>query len=180
MTNRIIDLSSTVLEFGFIRKTRRNHAFEHATAHFLARKVGNLRVAGVSSSFGFILMHNGTAEQGEQAAEDALAALKGGAHQFAIHPNCGTNLVTAGVLTTLVGTLFLGGRRFNARNLNRTLLFMMLAVYFSQPLGMKVQEHVTTKGDPGDMEITTLRTDSVNLPMWGRKFNILFVQTTGA
>lgn len=171
---------SSVLEFGFIRKTRRNHAFEHATAHLLARKVKNLRVSGVSSPFGFLLMHNGTAAQGEKAAEDALAALKEGTHQLAIHPNCGTNLVTAGVLTTLVGTLFLGGRRFKPQNLNRALLFMMLAVYFSQPLGMKVQEHVTTKGDPGDMEIAAIRTDSVNMPLWGRKFNVLFVQTKGA
>jgi hypothetical protein len=171
---------SNILEFGLVRKTRRNHAFEHATAHFLARKVKNLRVSGVSSPFGFLLMHNGTAAQGEKAAEDALAALKEGAHGLAIHPNCGTNLVTAGVMTTLVGLIFLGGRRFSALNLNRALLFMMLAVYFSQPLGMKVQEHVTTKGDPGDMEITTLRTDSVNMPLWGRKFNVLFVQTKGA
>ncbi len=173
-------MSNSILEFGFIRKTRRNHAFEHATAHMMARTVKDLRVSGVSSPFGFFLMHNGTAAQGEKAAEDALAALKGGTHQLAIHPNCGTNLVTAGVLTTLVGVLFLGGRRFNKLNLNRTLLFMMLAVYFSQPVGMKVQEYVTTKGDPGDMEIENIRTDSVNLPMWGRKFNILFVQTKGA
>lgn len=171
---------SNILEFGFIRKTRRNHAFEHATAHLLARKVKNLRVSGISSPFGFLLMHNGTAAQGEKAAEDALAALKDGVHGLAIHPNCGTNLVTAGVLTTLVGFIFLGGRRLNKLNLNRTLLFMMLAVYFSQPLGMKVQEHVTTKGDPGEMEIASIRTDSVNMPLWGRKFNILFVQTKGA
>ena len=173
-------MANPILEFGFIRKTRRNHAFEHATAHLLARKVKDLRVAGVSSSFGFLLMHNGTVEQGEKAAEDALAALKDGSHQLAIHPNCGTNLVTAGVLTTLVGVLFLGGRRFNKLNLNRTMLFMMLAVYFSQPLGMKVQEHVTTKGDPGDMEIGHLQTETVRFPMWGREFNILFVHTKKA
>lgn len=174
-------MSNNILEFGFIRKTRRNHAYEHATAHFLARKVKNLRVSGVSNPFGFILLHNGTAAQGEKAAEEALAALKGGAHELAIHPNCGTNLVTAGVLTTLVGVLFLGGKRWrNPQNLNRALLFMMMAVYFSRPLGMKVQEHVTTKGDPGDMEIVTLHTDTVRLPMWNSQFNILFVQTKGA
>lgn len=171
---------SGLLNFGFIRQTRRNHGYEHATAHMLARKVKNLRVAGVSSPFGFILLHNGTAAQGEKAAEDALAALKDGQKMLAVHPNCGTNLVTAGVLTTLVGWLFLGGRRANKSNLNRALLFMMLAVYASQPLGMKVQEHVTTAGDVGEMEIANLRTDSVSFPLWGRKLNVLIVQTRKA
>jgi len=173
-------MSNQLLEFGFIRKTRRNHAFEHATAHFMARKVKNLRVSGVSSPFGFFLMHNGTVAEGEKAAEDALAALKGGTHQLAIHPNCGTNLVTAGAMTTLVGLLFLGGRSWKKINLSRTLLFMMLAVYFSQPLGMKVQEHITTKGDPGEMEIQTIHTETVNFPIWGRTLNILFVGTKKA
>jgi hypothetical protein len=171
---------SRLLGFGVIRQTRRNHAFEHATAHFLARKVRNLRVSGISAPFGFVLLHNGKAEHGEAAAAEALEALKAGKRQFALHPNCGTNLVTAGLLTTLVGWLFLGGRRASYRNFNRALPLMMLAVYFSQPLGMKVQEHVTTDGDVGEMEIAAIRTDSVKMPLWGKQFNVLMVYTKKA
>jgi hypothetical protein len=172
--------SNLINRVAVIRKTRRNHAFEHATAHVLARKVRALRVSGVSSPFGFVLLHNGTAEQGEQAAQEALEALKGGKKQLAIHPNCGTNLVTTGVLATLVGWIFLGGRRANPRNLHRALLGMIAAIYAGYPLGMKVQEHVTTDGEVSEMEIASLRTDTVNLPMWKRKFKVLWVRTQKA
>ena len=93
--------------FRSIRRVRRNHGLEHATIHVLSRKVKNLSMAGRSTVTGFYLYGNVTTEEVESAVREALQRMRNGEHGLAIHPNCGTGLVTAGLLTslaTLVGT----------------------------------------------------------------------------
>ena len=170
MIEKMAVLARPILEFSFIRRTRRNHALEHATVHMLSRKVRKLRVAGRSSNSGFVLMGDIPQETVEEAVHEAVERMNKGESALAIHPNCGTNLVTAGVLTTGVGFVSLGttDKRPTLDRLSWTMVAMMMAVLFSQPLGMSLQKHFTTKGDLGDLEIVSVTRDEVRWPFFGR------------
>ncbi len=70
-------------------------------------------------------------------------------------PCCGSNFVTAGLLAgTLAWLGMLGTGNSFKKKLDRWPLLIMLvtgALIVAQPLGPKVQEHVTTSGDPGSL-----------------------------
>ena len=178
MLQKLASYAAPVLNFMPIRRTRRNHALEHATVHMLQRKFKDLRVSGVSTTFGFVLLHNASAELVDAAAHDALKRLKKGESGLAVHPNCGTNLMTTGVLATIVAVvLWWGNRKLTRARLNWTLLGMVGAVLVGQPLGMEVQKHFTTAGDPGDLSIRSIHTDEIKFPTWGRKLSVTLVWT---
>jgi hypothetical protein len=123
-------------------------------------------MAGRSSADGFILLGEAPTDQIEGAARDALARMKKGEHGLAVHPNCGTNLLTTGALTTLVAFLGTAGgtRRMNGDRAVGLMSLMMLAVLISQPLGMSLQKYFTTEGDPGDLEIVSITRSTLKLP----------------
>lgn len=156
-----------VLEFPIIRRTRRNHALEHATVHMLSARVKGLRVAGRSSDGGFILLGDMPEALVAEAADEAIERLRKGEARWALHPNCGTNLVTTGFMTTLAGLFGLntGERRMTLDRFSWTMVLMMFAVLFSQPLGMRLQKHITTKGDIGDLEIVNIKRREVKWPL---------------
>lgn len=153
-----------ILEFPVVKRVRRNHAFEHATIHMLNRQ--NYILSGRASFGGFVVMGNVPTAKIEAAANEALSRLKQGQKQLAVHPDCGTNLVTAGVLTTGIAALgFTGTDRKRAwERFPFVLVFMMLATLYSTPIGMVVQEHITTEGDPGDMQIVRIKRGEMKLP----------------
>ena len=179
MIERIAKLTQPVLEWPMIRRTRRNHGLEHATIHLLANRVKGVRMAGRSSDSGFIILGDVPTEMVESAARDALRRMRAGEHKLALHPNCGTNLVTAGGLTTLVALA--GLRNTNNKSvmdrLPLVMTFMMLAVMFSQPLGMSLQQHFTTEGDPGDLEIVAVTRRKMRLPFSGQPLVVHQVAT---
>ncbi len=159
MIRQLAEFMRPVLDFPIVRRTRRNHALEHATIHVLARKHRGLRVAGRSSDGGFILIGNVPEEQVEEAAYDALNRLKKGERNLAVHPNCGTNLVTSGFMATLAGYVGLRGKnqQITPDRFSWAMLLVMVAIIASQPLGMSLQKHITTEGDPGDLEIVSIQ-----------------------
>src|SRR5690606_1090499 len=160
--------ANPILEFAPIRKTRRNHGLEHATVHVLQRKFKDLKVSGWSMPFGFVLVHNAPADMMEPAATDALTRMNKADADLAVRPNCGTNLITTGMLTALVGLIFLR-RRITGPRRNAALFWMIVAIMMGQPLGMQVQKHFTTDGDPGDMLIKDIFTSEIRFPAWGKK-----------
>lgn len=173
---KLAESAHPVLAFAPIRKIRRNHGLEHATVHMMQRKVKDLRVSGWSTPFGFILLHNASADVTADAAADALKRMKKGDAALAVHPNCGTNLLTTGVLTTLVGLVFMR-RRMTGPRLNATLFWMIVAVMMGQPLGMQLQKYFTTDGDPGEMVIKDIFTSEIRFPAWGKKMSVTLVWT---
>ncbi|MCC6906113.1 MAG: hypothetical protein IT326_09745 [Anaerolineae bacterium] len=150
-----------VLNIPYVRRVRRNHGLEHATIHLLAARYPGLRIVGRSDARGFILIGDLPTEQVEEQVNRALARMRNGEHQLAIHPNCGTNLVTIALIgAILTFTLMLGSERepFFTR-LSRIPLIalgIMGAVIFGQPLGMRLQQHVSTLGNPADLEIRSI------------------------
>jgi hypothetical protein len=140
-----------------IATTRRNHALEHATIHILARRNPNLSLVGRSDWQGYSIYGQVETRLVEQAAHEALGRLQAGEHQLAVHPRCGTVLATTSVLSGMAAFLALGlGRsrsRFRWASLPEVLLATTVAVLIAQPLGLLVQQRITTASDVGDLRI---------------------------
>jgi hypothetical protein len=178
MLKKLAEMMQPVLGFSFIRQTRRNHGLEHATVHVLSENLKQLRIAGRSTNNGFILIGNVPTKEIENAANEALKRMKRGEHHLATHPNCGTNLATTGALTALVGLISFNWNRRQSQwdRFSWMMAFMTLATVVAQPLGMDVQKHITTEGDPGDMEVVGVTRHVVRWPF--RKNPITIHQVT--
>lgn len=152
-----------------IGRTRRNHALEHATIHMLSERNEKFSAQGHSDFRGFHLNIYGDVDDGEVAAAVAEAhrRMKGGEHHLAVHPNCGTVLLTTATLGALASQSAFGleqrrqGRTrtdfsvfFNA--LPAAVLAGVLSLIVSKPLGMAIQAKFTTDGDLGDLEVQSV------------------------
>jgi hypothetical protein len=135
-----------------ISRTRRNHAVEHATIHLLNRRFPTLHLVGWSSPFSFYIYGHVPAKAVQSAVHEALARLRQGETHLAIHPRCGTNVVTAGVLVGLTAFLAMlpGDDRDRRTRLPLVVLLSTVAVLLAQPLGLAVQQRITT--DPRLLE----------------------------
>ena len=153
-----------------ISRIRRNHGLEHATIHVLSEKHSRFSAQGNSDHRGFSLNIYGdiSEEQVMAAVEEARQRLRSGETQLAVHPNCGTVLVTTATLATLAVQLVFGveGRRADdtPKRLTNMLnagplavLMATLAIIVSKPLGMQLQERFTTDGRIGDMQVVRIQ-----------------------
>ncbi|NDJ76239.1 MAG: hypothetical protein GYB65_08260 [Chloroflexi bacterium] len=176
-------LAAPFLNLPTIRRIRRNHGLEHATIHLLSRQVKNLSMAGRSIASGFYLYGNVSTEEIEKAVHEALDRMRNGEHRLAIHPNCGTGLVTAGImsgLATLVGTT--GMKQGVMERLARFPTIVLLSTFsliVSQPLGLAFQQHFTTLGEPGDLAVVNITRSEFPIPLGGQRLTVHFVRTTG-
>jgi hypothetical protein len=167
LVERFANFARPVLDLPYVRRTRRNHGLEHATIHILSERVKNLRMAGRSSDGGFILLGEAPTEQVETAVRDALRRMRAGEHGLAVHPNCGTNLVTTGLLASLAAMLGLAGasRRDSFNRLPTVMTLIMVTLIFSPALGMSLQKFITTDGDPADLEVVSIRRSEMQTPL---------------
>ena len=126
-------------------RIRQNHALEHATMHVLARRDPGLRLMGRSTSKGFYVYGTVDTQTLANAASEALARLQAGERELAVHPRCGTNVATAGILAGLAGFAAMQGRRKRGLDaLPNVLLATTVAVLVAQPLGQVIQREVST------------------------------------
>jgi hypothetical protein len=138
-------------------RLRRHHAIEHATIHILSQRHHNLRVVGRSTLNGFVLYGNLPTEAVLSAAQEALRRLQAGQRDLAVHPSCGTNFVTAGVLAGVgVFAILTPKRRSWSEWFNRlptAILVATLSFILGQRLGLVAQTYVTTDADVSDARI---------------------------
>jgi len=108
-----------------------------------------MRIAGWSVPGGFYVYGAVSAAQLQAAISEAMSRLSRGERHLAIHPHCGTNLVTAGILVGLTSFISMlpGDRRARSARLPLVLLLSTLALLLAQPLGLVVQQHVTTEAN---------------------------------
>ena len=144
-----------ILDLPFILETRRNHALEHATLHMLAHThTGSM--AGHSNPTGFFLLGDFSTPEVWVAATEALERLRGGESGLAIHAGCGTNMATTALLA---GTLAWSVLRLAKSTLTKILLlplavvFGVIGVLISRPLGPVLQQRITTEANMGNMQI---------------------------
>ena len=177
LMKRLALFAEPLLRFPYILRTRRNHGLEHATIHILGRSRYSL--SGRSHDSGFVLIGAVSTEQVESAVREALQRMKAGEHKLAVHPNCGTNLVTFGFLATLLAWFGFGGssRRRGWERFPLMMTLMMGIVLLSPPLGLSLQKHFTTEGDLGDMELISVTPETVSIPFSGRQLTLHRVLT---
>lgn len=156
------------LNLGIISLIRRNHGLEHATINLLSKKFPNVSFSGYSDHKGFWIVGDVSTDALLETAQQALTRMKGGERGLAIHTNCGTNYVTAGLLAgSMTWLATLGGGNSFKKKLDRWPLMVLLvtgALIVAQPLGPKVQEHVTTSGEPGNLVVKQIVRYERNLP----------------
>ena len=123
---------------------RENHALEHATIVLLSQRFPEARLSGVSFASGFFVFGDVPTEAIQPAANDALARLRGGQPEMAIHERCGTNLAVAGILTGL-SAMTVAKMRKPYNTFNNIILASTASLVLARPLGLLVQQHVTTR-----------------------------------
>jgi len=179
MIETIAQLLRPILMFSIIRRVRRNHALEHATIHMLSRRVKKLRIAGRADNSGFYLYGEVDTELVESAAQEALDRMKRGESQWAVHPNCGTNLVTTSLMTSVAAIVGLSGQKDDNQSFSRlplVMIFTLVALVLSQPVGMSVQKHITTEGTPGDLTLKNVTRHNSKTP-FGNQITIHRINT---
>ena len=149
----------SILDIPVLSRIRRNHGLEHATITILSQRLPNTRLAGYSFPGGFFLLGDVPTDQVREVVVQALASMNNGEHSLAIHPNCGTNYAVSGVLAGMLAWLGMVGTKSKRNQLERLPLVIVLAtlgLIASAPLGLQVQQHVTTSGDPQGLAIVDI------------------------
>lgn len=154
------DPLTRLLDSPILSRIRRNHGLEHATIHVLTKRFPHRSVSGHSDAGGFWLLGDIPTDQVESAVHTALTRLRAGEHGLAIHPNCGTNFVTSGIAAGLASAFAMfGAGRSSRERLERlplAMAFATLALILSRPLGYRLQQRVTTSGEPGSLDILSI------------------------
>jgi hypothetical protein len=166
-----------LLDMRIVRRTRRNHALEHATIHLLSTAMPGRPLAGRSTPFGFYLYGDVTQEALTAAAYDALNRLRRGESRLAIHPGCGTNYLTSGTFAGLAAftALSVGDQKQRWARLPDVLIAATVALIAAQPIGPLLQRKVTTLAEMGDLTINSVRKLSTH-----GKMTVHYVETTSS
>ncbi|MFQ6016536.1 MAG: DUF6391 domain-containing protein [Anaerolineae bacterium] len=135
-----------LLDLPPIGTLRRNHALEHATMHLLTQRHPGLRLVAHATLSGFTLYGEVDTQEVSSAVTEAISRLQGGEHHLAVHPRCGTNIATAGLLAGLATFIVMRGKG-RLRKLPRALLASVAALVVAQPLGLGIQARLTTLPD---------------------------------
>ena len=149
----------TILDLPILSRVRRNHGLEHATISLLTQRFPYRRMAGYSYPGGFFLLGDVPTDQVREVVAQALARMNNGERYLAVHPNCGTNFAVSGLVAGLLAWLGMAGAKSKREQLRRLPLVISLAtlgIILSVPLGPKVQEHITTSGDPQGLSIVDI------------------------
>jgi hypothetical protein len=135
---------------------RENHALEHATIVLLNKQFPEARLSGVSFASGFFVFGDLPTEAILPAASQALARLRGGEPDMAIHERCGTNLAVAGMLTGL-SAMMVARMRKPYNSFNNVILASTTALVLARPLGLLVQRYITTRTPGETMQINSVK-----------------------
>ena len=150
----------SLLNLPFLLETRRNHALEHATLKILSPKHPTIPLGGHSNPTGFMILGDINVDDLRTAADEALTRLRAGERGLAIHPGCGTNYATSGLLAGSLAWFGLSGKGSWGKKAWRIPFILPLAILvwqLSKPLGPKLQENITTEADLGEMEIISVK-----------------------
>ena len=161
LTMEITSEQRRTLKINIISHIRKNHAMEHATIHMLAKMLPKVSFSGYSIHKGFWIIGKAELQDVHKAAEMALAKLRNGDSNLAIHPNCGTNLAVTGLCVAGAALLTTHGLKDDDPLSSKFSAFVtagMAGVLASRPLGPRVQQWITT-----DPDVQKLSIDSINL-----------------
>ena len=138
-----------------LQRTRQHHAIEHATLHVLTGCHPGKRLTGYSDPLGFTILGELDEQSIRRGVGDALLRLQAGEHSLALHPNCGTNLVTSAVLVALVATI-MGRKQQALERFVTTLIAVLPVILFAKTVGFYLQGY-TTSNEVGDRWVAEIR-----------------------
>ncbi len=138
------------------QRLRQHHAIEHATISVLSKMIPNTHVVARSDLQGFIVYGDVDTLALQQATEQGLNRLQAGESDLAVHPNCGTNLVAAGLLSGLAALTAgsVGRNRSWVDRLPSAVLGATVGLILAQPFGRWLQVNVTTSPDVAGVRIS--------------------------
>lgn len=149
-----------------ISRTQRNHGLEHATIHVLSEHHKNFSAQENSTHNGFFLNIYGdlSEEAVEQAVQEAYTRMKNGEHHLAVHPNCGTVLLTTATMVTLASQTALALEQKRQRQATPSVVTLLaalpsavlagvVALILARPVGLALQAKYTTSGDLGNLRV---------------------------
>ncbi len=145
-----------------LSKLQRNHALEHASIHVLSKRYPRRRFIGRSDFKGFYLITDLALDKTSEGIHSALARLQAGESHLAVHPNCGTNLLTGAFLAALSSSLVFNAPRDRKHRTDILDLFplaliaTMLSLVLAQPIGSWLQKSLTTRSDLNDSSILSI------------------------
>jgi len=143
-----------ILELEPLRHIRQNHALEHATIHLLTRRAPSRHFVGRSTPRGFYIYGAVDTQTVADAVSEALARLQAGESELAVHPRCGTGIATTGILAGLAAFATLGLRRKRTlADLPAVITATTLAALVAQPLGLTIQQRLTTDPNLEDVRV---------------------------
>ena len=152
-----------------VSRIRRNHGLEHATIHMLNETHKQFAAQGNSDHRGFNLnIYGDVSEEAVQAAvAEAYRRLQAGEHHLAVHPNCGTVLLTTATMATLAVQAVFGLEQRRQRRtpgipvllnaLPSAVLAAVVALIVSRPVGVQLQAQYTVDGELGDLQVVRVR-----------------------
>jgi hypothetical protein len=88
--------------------------------------------------------------------DEAIGRLRAGERGLAVHPGCGTNLVTTAFLPGLFAWAPFQGVRspfWRILLIPVVVLFAVLGFFLSRPVGTWLQANVTTEADLGNLRV---------------------------
>jgi hypothetical protein len=103
-------------------------------------------MAGRSNSRGFYIYGDIPTDVVREAVQEAIDRISAGEHQLAIHPNCGTNMISSAVLAaggTMLATTSTK-RRGLTEQIPAGVLGALFGVVLGQVVGLRLQAKVTT------------------------------------
>ena len=120
----------------------------------LSRRLPGIFIAARSDLQGFIVYGDVDALTLRAAVEEAMGRLQQGERQLAVHPNCGTNLVVAGLMSGSAAWLLSSSRnRPWWDRLPGAILGATLALLVAPPIARWAQENITTSPDVVDLRV---------------------------
>ncbi|MFC2063794.1 DUF6391 domain-containing protein [Chloroflexota bacterium] len=146
----------SILDLPTISRIRRNHGLEHASLTILSKNKPGVRTAGISYPGGFLIAGDVDISEIQNSVQQALERMRNGEHQLAVHPNCGTNMTTSGILAGVAAWLGMTGAKDQRERRNRLPLvisLVTLSLIYSRPLGPIIQERITTSGNPEGLQV---------------------------
>jgi hypothetical protein len=140
------------------QRLRQHHAIEHASITVLSNLLPTAHLVARSDLLGFIVYGDVDSGLLGEAAEQGLSRLQAGESSLAVHPNCGTNLVAAGMLSgvaaLVAGTA--GHDRSWMDRLPSAILGATVGLILAQPFGRWLQQNVTTSPEVDGLRIAAV------------------------
>ncbi len=140
----------------FGRRTRQNHALEHATVTLLAQTMPHLNASARSNARGFVIFADLPVGEVGAASQEALQRLQAGESELAIHPNCGTNLAV-GLSLAMFSSLFALTALRPRTRIATVMAGSVVGITVARPVGTLMQRYITTLPDVADIRIRSVR-----------------------